>query len=155
VSAPELPSDLGAVVEHLQRCYPDEGCGVLIHGPKGWRVRPLVNAYDRYHARDPQGFPRTARTAYFFDPKEWMTVSEEADQQGETIACIFHSHADVGAYFSAEDKAMAAPDGEPVMPGVVYLVVAVDGGKATDAKLFWWKNKDFAEIGLRIQPSST
>jgi proteasome lid subunit RPN8/RPN11 len=155
VSAPPLPPNLETVVEHVQRCYPNEGCGVLIRGAKEWRIRPLVNAYDRYHARDPSGFPRTARTAYFFDPKEWMLVSEEADRNGETIACVFHSHADVGAYFSAEDKAMAAPDGLPVLPGVAYLVVAVDGGKATDAKLFWWENNDFAEMGVRIHGSST
>jgi proteasome lid subunit RPN8/RPN11 len=155
VNPPPLPPDLQPVVEHLQRCYPNEGCGVLIHGPQGWRTRPLLNAYDRYHARDPKGFPRTARTAYFFDPREWMAVSEEADRNGETVACVFHSHADVGAYFSAEDRAMAAPDGEPVIPGVTYLVVAVDDGRATDAKLFWWKNSDFAEVDVRIPAPST
>jgi [CysO sulfur-carrier protein]-S-L-cysteine hydrolase len=142
---PELPAKLDAVYAHVAQCYPKEGCGVLVHGPAGWQVRPMVNAYDRYHAKDPIGFPRTALTAYFFDPKEWLSVSEQAEKDGARIACIFHSHADVGAYFSSEDKAMAAPDGEPVMPGASYLVVAVDNGRVTAAKLFWWENGQFAE----------
>jgi len=145
---PELPADLGPVYRHLESCYPSEGCGVLIHGPNGWRIRPMENAYDRYHARDPKGFPRTARTAYFFDPREFMRLCEELDAAGERIACIFHSHADVGAYFSAEDREMAAPGGQPVMPGVTYLVVAVDRQKATAARLFWWQDAHFEERGI-------
>jgi proteasome lid subunit RPN8/RPN11 len=142
---PELPKDLSAVLRHLEAAYPAEGCGLLLRAGDVWRVRPMENAYDRYRARDPERFPRTSRTAYFFDPKEWLRVSEEAEAAGETVACIFHSHADVGAYFSAEDRDMAAPDGEPLMPGVTYLVVAVDQARATAARLFWWHQGTFAE----------
>ena len=142
---PELPSDLKEMLLHLQHAYPNEGCGLFIKGPGGWRTRVMENAYDRYHAKDPQGFPRTARTAYFFNPSEWLRVSTELEQTGESVGWIVHSHADVGAYFSAEDRAMAAPEGEPLMPGVSYLVVAVDGGKVTNAKVFWWAEGTFQE----------
>jgi proteasome lid subunit RPN8/RPN11 len=150
-----LPQDLSAVFTHLASCYPNEGCGVIIHGARGWRVRPMENAYDRYHARDPVGFPRTARTAYFFDPREWLAVSEETDRNGERVTCIFHSHADVGAYFSAEDAAMAAPEGEPLMPGVAYLVVAVDGGTVTDARIFRWNDGDFPGTQVAMAKDGT
>jgi proteasome lid subunit RPN8/RPN11 len=148
VVTPELPAELSEVFAHLVQCYPSEGCGVLLRGRAGWSVRPLVNAYDRYHAKDPVGFPRTSRTAYFFDPKEWLAVSEQAEREGVRIECIFHSHADVGAYFSAEDRAMAAPEGQPLLPGTSYLVVAVDAGRVTAAKLFWWENGQFAEASV-------
>lgn len=144
---PVLLGDLRAVLQHLEGAYPFEGCGLLLRsrGRDGWRVRPMANAYDRYHARDPARFPRTSRTAYLFDPKEWLAVIQEADGGQEEVACVYHSHIDVGAYFSAEDRVMAAPDGEPLLPGVAYLVVAVDGGKASAAKLFWWEGGTFRE----------
>jgi proteasome lid subunit RPN8/RPN11 len=135
---PELPSDLSQVLRHLELAYPAEGCGLLLRKGQFWRFRPMANAYDRYHAMDPERFPRTSKTAYLFDPKEWLSVLRESEERGEEIACVFHSHVDAGSYFSSEDKAMAAPDGVPVLPGTVYLVVAVDGGNASAASLFWW-----------------
>jgi len=110
-----------------------------------WRVRPITNAYDRYHALDPVRFPRTSRTAYYFEPREWLLVSQEADARGERVARVFHSHANGIADFSAEDRAQAAPAGLPVLPGVSYLVVAVEGGRATRARLFWWQEEDFRD----------
>lgn len=139
------------VIHHLEACYPDEGCGILFQAADGsLRVRPMENVYDRYHALDPVNYPRTARTAYLFEPREQLRVFEEADRLGESVACYFHSHADVGAYFSAEDRVMAAPDGVPLHPGVSYLVVAVDAGRATAARLYRWEGGDFAEsvVGL-------
>jgi [CysO sulfur-carrier protein]-S-L-cysteine hydrolase len=146
VAVPKLPEDLGEVLRHVESTYPNEGCGLLLQAPEGsWRTVVMPNVYDKYHAKDPVRFPRTSATAYLFDPKDWMAVSEEAERRGERVACIFHSHAEVGAYFSAEDRVMAAPDGEPLFPDVVYLVVAVDQGKATGAKLFFWSQGDFVE----------
>jgi proteasome lid subunit RPN8/RPN11 len=143
---PELPKNLGDLLRHLESTYPNEGCGVVLRGPDGRHlVRPMKNVYDRYHAQDPARFPRTSRTAYLFDPKEWMAIQDEADQRGTHVVCVFHSHGDAGAYFSEEDRVMAAPDGEPVLPGVAYLVVAVDQGKATAAKLYRWQEGTFAE----------
>jgi proteasome lid subunit RPN8/RPN11 len=79
-----------------------------------------------------------------------LQVYEKADQSGERIGCIFHSHVDVGAYFSAEDRAMAAPDNVPLHPGVAYLVVAVDEGKASAIRLFWWDRGAFQEKSIPL-----
>lgn len=140
-----LPTDLGLLLRHLEQAAPNEGCGVILTGPGGHTLVPMENAYDRYRAVDPEGFPRTARTAYFFDPREWMRVLARAESEGAVVSCIVHSHVEVGAYFSAEDRAMAAPDGQPLFPGVSYLVVAVDQGRATVARLFWWEGDTFQE----------
>jgi [CysO sulfur-carrier protein]-S-L-cysteine hydrolase len=150
---PSLPPSqtLAPLLRHLESAYPNEGCGLLLQASDGtWKVRPMANVYDRYHAKDPQRFPRTSATAYLFDPKEYLAISEEADARGDRLACIVHSHVDVGAYFSAEDRAMAAPDGEPMFPGVSYLVVAVDQGKTTGAQVFWWSAGDYAEAPVTL-----
>ncbi len=147
---PTLPKDLSAVLRHVEAAYPAEGCGLILSGPKGLRIRPMANAYDKYHGVDPVRFPRTSRTAYLFDPKEDLAVQREAEASGEQVHCVFHSHADVGAYFSAEDKEMAAPEGQPLLPGVCYLVVAVDQGRATGAKLFRWEAGEFREFPVSL-----
>jgi len=150
---PALPTDLEQVVEHLESTYPNEGCGVLMrsNATGRWRVVPMRNAYDEYRVRDPGRFPRTSRTAYVFDSREQLRVWEDAEAAGETVACIFHSHTDVGAYFSGEDRAMAAPEGQPLWPGMTYLVVAIDSGKATDARCYWWEGKGFREAQIPLK----
>lgn len=142
-----LPSDLSEVIRHLEATYPQEGCGVILRaGPNGpWRIQPISNAYDRYHAEDPARFPYTSRTAYLFEPREWLALNLEADARGERIACVFHSHVNGVAQLSAEDRAQALPDGQPLLPGVSYLVVAVVRGHATDARLFHWVDGDFRD----------
>lgn len=150
-SASDLPEDLTEVLRHVERTYPEEGCGVLLRSASGsWRTVPIDNVYDRYHQADPESFPRTARTAYHFDLRRYLEVCRAAEAQGERVACIFHSHVDIGAYFSAEDRAMAAPDGVPLHPGVTWLVVAVDGGRATAARLFTWDCGDFRELAVPL-----
>jgi proteasome lid subunit RPN8/RPN11 len=152
VSSPDLPEDLGPILRHLAAAYPDEGCGVVIRRTAGGalRVRPMDNAYDRFHALEPESFPRTARTGYLFDPREQLAVQRECDQAGEEICCVFHSHVDGGAYFSAEDRRAALIDGEPVLPGVSYLVVAVHQGRPTDARLFRFERGDFRDTPVEL-----
>ncbi len=51
------------------------------------------------------------------------------DSEGFRVSTIYHSHIDVGAYFSDTDKGQAAPQGEPLYPDATYLVVSVTGRK--------------------------
>jgi proteasome lid subunit RPN8/RPN11 len=136
-------SVLSEIIDHLEQAYPQEGCGVVLERTGRVWVHTMRNAYDEYHQADPASFPRTSRTAYFFDPKEWMMLLQNAERGGTRIASIFHSHADAGAYFSTEDSNMAAPDGLPLFPDVAYLVVSVVGGRARDAQVFMWNGSSF------------
>ena len=156
---PALPEDLTEVIRHLESCYPQEGCGVLLRGggEGPWRVRPLRNVQDALHASDPVRHPRTSRTAYAFDPREWLAVLTEADARGEHVACVFHSHVDTEACFSDEDRRHSAPEGHPLLPGVCHLVMAVHYGYARDVKIFWWERREFRGCQvplefLRAQP---
>lgn len=145
------PEALEAIFRHVESCYPAEGCGVVLGtAGGGLRVLPLPNVYDRYAKADPAHFPRTSRTAYKLNELQLARELEAAAAQGESLRCIFHSHVDVGAYFSSEDEDMAAPppDRRPAWPGVVYLVVDVGGGKARGAKLFGWDGARFSELPL-------
>jgi proteasome lid subunit RPN8/RPN11 len=142
---PALPEDLSEVIRHLESCYPQEGCGVLLRGggEGPWRVRPLRNVQDALHASDPVRHPRTSRTAYAFDPREWLAVLTEADARSEHVACVFHSHVDTEACFSDEDRRQAAPEGQILIPGGAYLVISVHSGCVSDVRIFWWDCGEF------------
>ena len=109
--------------------YPEEVCGVLA-GPESDPLRltavyPVKNILNRLHAEDPVRYPRTAAEGYVLDPKEHMLLERKLSQAGQTIRVIFHSHVDVGAYFSEEDTRRGLWDGEPLFPGVAYLVCGI------------------------------
>jgi len=102
---------LAALYAHCEAAYPDEACGILM-GPEDGAVMalcPCTNIQNRMHDADPARFSRDARTAYLIDPKDLFRLTREARDQGWVFKGIFHSHADVGAYFSDEDQRQAAP----------------------------------------------
>jgi proteasome lid subunit RPN8/RPN11 len=128
-----------AIVEHGEREYPSEACGLILASRADGhltRVVPLKNVQDRYHARDPAQFPRTSRDAFRVDELERLRILEAAEASGEVERAIYHSHCDAGAYFSPEDRAMAVVDGAELAPGALYLVVSIRGGKRRDMAAF-------------------
>jgi len=153
--ADSLPVDLSPIVEALEAAYPDEGCGLILRGPGGFRFEAMDNAYDRLRAADPVAFPRTARTAYAFDPVQWLKALREADRRDETVACIYHSHCDSPAGFSAEDRLWAAPDGAPLMPGTLYLVLAIEQGRVAGIRVFGWAHGNFQEADFPVTLKAT
>jgi proteasome lid subunit RPN8/RPN11 len=97
---------------HCEKHYPEEACGLLVgppDGPEATICRPCANIQNRLHAEDPQENPRDARTAYRIDPRDLFELTRQARDDGLAFKAIFHSHADVGAYFSDEDQRQAAP----------------------------------------------
>src|SRR5438046_674254 len=67
------------VIKHVESCYPEEGCGVIFTGPRGLRALALKSVYDKYHARFPDQFPRTNRTAYRIDELELQRAIDAAE----------------------------------------------------------------------------
>lgn len=130
------PEHLTRIAEIARAGYPNETCGLIVG--KSWDDAQLVemdNVYDRYHERDPQRFPRTSRNAYMMHPLKQMQAVEE----GGGLLAIWHSHCDVGAYFSDEDVAVALGGGEePMWPGTAYLVVSCREAGVDAAKVFVW-----------------
>ncbi len=137
---------LRRMIEDVERAYPAEGCGLVFEEGGAVRAVPVENVLDRYHAKDPERFPRGSRTGYLLDPRRQLEAIEAAEARGGRLAAVFHSHADVGAYFSQEDQAQAlSADGAPLLPAVEYLVLSVRVGRCDAIKAFAWDGRAFRE----------
>ena len=152
-----IPQDvLDDVDAHAREAYPGESCGLLC-GPAGDpRVitsgRRVPNLADRYHKLDPATYPRTSKNAYIIDGMLMQRALDDGDAGGVPVKVIYHSHCDVGAYFSTEDQIVASPEGTPVLP-VVYLVTSVrEGGVVDDHKLFVFNDGGWCEAPYSIGP---
>ena len=125
-----------------------EVCGFVVRRQGALHVVPVANVADRYHAADPAAFPRTSRDSYLMDPKEQLRVHRELEAWGGEIVAVWHSHVEVGAYFSEKDRADAVVDGVQTVPGAEYLVLGVRGGRVTEVKRFRLDGGAFVESGL-------
>ena len=144
------PAGLAALYEHARRDYPNECCGI-VYGPRDGAVADTASAcqniQNRLHAEDPLRFARDARTAYNLDVRD--TLALQKSLRGDRPAkIIYHSHVEVGSYFSDTDQAAAVMDGEPSFP-VEYVVVDISAAGPRGAKQFAWSAADarYIEIG--------
>lgn len=136
---------LDAIYAHAEAGYPDEVCGLLMGEPGAVdEARRCDNRQNALHAEDPEHFPRDARTAYNFGPRD-LFLLDKSLRGPRPAQIIYHSHIEVGAYFSKEDALAAAPDGELLYP-VDYLVVDVRKDGARGARLFRFTDGEFVEI---------
>lgn len=127
------------LVQWVSKSYPNEGCALVVSTGDTFRVIETENLADKYHGVDPEMYPRTSRTFYIINPLEFV----EAEDRGERVVAVVHSHADVGDYFSDEDISAAlmpqfdeSEPREPAHPGVDYLVISVRESGADAASLF-------------------
>ena len=133
---------LDAIYAHARAGYPEEVCGFIVGGDE---VRSCENRQNALHAEDPATFPRDARTAYNIGAKDLFFL-DRSQKSERPVRVIYHSHVDVGAYFSAEDERAATSDGELLYP-VDYLVVDVRRDGVRGAKLFRFEGGRFVEVG--------
>lgn len=129
--------------------YPHESCGVIIARGAERRLVRGRNVQNELHARDPQRHPRDARTAYHIDPADLLRIARLEDE-GFSLAVIYHSHVDAGAYFSETDRRQALVSGEPAYPDAAYVVTSVVEGRVAAMAAFRWDGAggDFAPVGL-------
>ena len=125
-----------------------EVCGFVVRRADALEVVPIPNVADRYHARDPERFPRTSRDSYLMDPRAQLRVHEELAASGGELVAVWHSHVEVGAYFSAKDRADAVVDGVQLLPGAEYLVLGVRGGRVDEVRRYRFDGLDFVEAPL-------
>ena len=145
---------IAEVDAHALAEYPNESCGFLT-GPAEEPLRVdtavrAVNMADRYHRADPETFPRTAKTFFIIDARVIYTTFEQGERANRPVKAIYHSHCDVGAYFSSEDRAAAAPDGALSYP-VTFLVTSVRDGRVDDRKLFAFRDGEWHEARFTIE----
>jgi adenylyltransferase/sulfurtransferase len=139
-----LTAVLDEIYAHAADGYPEEVCGFVLGGATP-SVRRCENRQNALHAEDPVRFARDARTAYNLGPADLMFL-DKSQRSEAPVVVIYHSHCDVGAYFSDEDQTAAKFDGEPLWPRIGWLVVDVQKDGARGAKLFRWDGASFAEV---------
>ncbi|GIW43185.1 MAG: hypothetical protein KatS3mg077_0467 [Candidatus Binatia bacterium] len=142
-----------AIRAHAEETYPEECCGLVVVREGSPRVVRVRNVQNELHARDPEAFPRTAKTAYSMDYEEVAPLLEDAYRGAIRILAFYHSHPDHDAYFSAEDR--AAAEGwldDPNYAAAVQLVVSVREGKVVDVKAYAWspQQRDYEPVALQI-----
>ena len=142
---------LRQIALHARDKYPAECCGLLLGDAAGTlRFQPIANIAGSQAGAATSA--RTQRDGYVMDPKELLAALETSERSGGSLWAIVHSHPDVGAYFSKEDRNMALGGGSaPLWPGVHYLVVSVRRDGVDDAKLYTWDagKEDFLEQEVR------
>lgn len=124
---------------HARAEYPSECCG-FVFGPAedpsrlDHSVRE-VNEADKYHALDPETFPRTSKTYFKINELRAARTIDQAASEGQPLKVIYHSHCDVGAYFSEEDCATFSQANQLMWP-CAFIVVSVHEDGIHDHKLW-------------------
>ncbi len=143
------PDEIATIRLQAEAEYPNECCGVVMTRGEERTLLRFKNVQDEMHRMDPKRFPRTGANAYYVG-KEDHDRMEALARGGFDLTVIYHSHPDVGAYFSPTDRQQAAPPplGEPIWTGATYVVFAVNGGRAEELAAFRWDGaaRDFVEV---------
>jgi len=147
------------IAEHARASYAkdEEACGYLT-GPEREQLLcdeaiELANLANRYHKLDPETYPRTGRTYFLLDPLKFAKAIDQGKTNGRPVRVLYHSHLDVGAYFSETDASAATMGGDrPSYDGLFYLVTSIRKGIVDDHKLFAWDpdTKAFVETSMKI-----
>ncbi|MGB5811362.1 MAG: Mov34/MPN/PAD-1 family protein [Polyangiales bacterium] len=132
-------SVMAAIEAHALECYPSESCG-FVFGPADQpslldEMRQEENEADKYHALDPETFPRTSKMYFKINELRAGRTFDAGDADGRPVKVIYHSHCDAGAYFSEEDAATFARDGQLMWP-CAYIVVSVMDGAVAERRLW-------------------
>jgi len=132
--------NLQTVFTHASERYPEEACGFIF---SDGTVHAGTNIQSGLHRSDPARYTRDAHTAFTFSVADMYLMATSFDS-GNPVTIIYHSHPDVGAYFSSEDTDKALFMGQPIHP-VMHLVVDVRKGLAKGALLFRWNEYQFEQ----------
>jgi adenylyltransferase/sulfurtransferase len=143
--------ELREIRDHAVGDYPQESCGVIVTKGAERRLVRCRNVQNDLHRRDPERYPRDARTAYYIDPSDLLKIGR-LEGDGFGVHVIYHSHVDAGAYFSETDRRQALVGGEPAYPEATYVVTSVMDGRADAVASFRWDAgaKDFVPVDLGV-----
>lgn len=142
-----------AMRAHALETYPDECCGALVIDEDGKQhVLRMRNIQNEMNARDPERFPRTARTAYSPDPADFKAAVDRWESPGYSLAAFYHSHPDHDAYFSDEDVHQAtAAFGEPAYPDALQIVISIYGEEIRVIRAFAWSGDEETFVQTPIE----
>lgn len=119
------PHELAAIVYHAEGAYPEEACGLIV-GSKPVRGRCVASRVVA-SANVASG---EERHRFEIDPALRLKLERELRDTGEAVIGHYHSHPDHPGVPSARDL------DEAHEPELVWLIVAVDAGKARACRAF-------------------
>jgi len=131
-----------AIAARAEGSPEEEICGFVLAAEGGVRV-------DVVPVRNVAGDPRRG---FVMEPREVLAVLRAAEEGGRAVAAIFHSHPAGGAGLSPADRALLAPDGRPLWPGVELWVIALEGGRAVELRAHAWAGERHEERWRRRAP---
>ena len=149
---------LEKVFDEARRAYAkdEESCGFLV-GPRDPAsaldaIVPMINRANALHALDPEAYPRTGRMYFDIDSMKFEKAIRAGEQSGRPVKVLYHSHLDVGAYFSDTDASVAKMGADEPPFDLAYLVTSVREGKVDAHKLFVWDatSRSFVESRLTV-----
>lgn len=110
------------VINHCFDGFPDEACGLLV-GPldapgAGGRAAPTGEIHSVHPCRNAD---QSART-YTVDSRDMLRTMRDAEDHGDEIVGVWHSHTHTDAYPSATDVRQA------VDPSWLYAIVSLKYG---------------------------
>ena len=140
------PETLSEICDHARSEFPNECCGAILSDNTQESVLRCKNIQNELHQKDPDKYPRDARTAYYIHSEDLFKINKASETQ--QLKALYHSHPNHEAYFSEKDKADAIIWDQPVYPGATYLVISVYGTDIRAVKAFAWDEtaRDFTEI---------
>lgn len=150
-----IPNDiLHEICKHALDVAPEECCGFLMGAGERWasRVVRITNVMTKMHVADPDTFPRDARHAYYMSEVEYQRALQDADERGEFVAAVYHSHFGQGCYLSKDDIAFATHPLFP-FPDASQIVVSLLDGRIKETGVFEPRPSDaqIPFVGRRLE----
>jgi proteasome lid subunit RPN8/RPN11 len=146
---------LNELYSHALETLPEECCGLIV-GTDQKRFNRFVrcrNEMTLQHRKDRVAYPRDGRQAFLMNGLDYMRVIEEAEECGEKVTAVYHSHVDAGAYLSAMDREYAESELFP-FPGADQVVVSVVERKVDSVAFFRHDKRARAFLGHTIVPTA-
>jgi proteasome lid subunit RPN8/RPN11 len=122
---------------HARDAVPEECCGLVTGTPEDRfaRVYRITNVMTKKHLENARGFPRDARHAFYMSEGEYYRAQLDAEERGERVTAVYHSHVEAGPYLSPEDLVYAEHPLFP-FPGAAQIVLSVIGDRVAGSAIF-------------------
>jgi len=126
---------LTQMLDHLQACYPLEGCGLLAGDEMGTvtAVYPIDNV-------------RQSPTAYEMDPQQQIEAMLALEAAGWQMLAIYHSHPLGPEHPSATDIALA------YYPEALHVIVSLREQNAPGVRAFQIMRQEVIEQKIKVTP---
>ena len=119
------------IENQAEESYPYECCGILLghfskNGSEAIEYVPLKNTKEENRER-----------RFLIDEGEYQRIEDRADENGQSIVSIVHSHPDHPDKPSVFDR-------DHAWPGFSYIIISVQNGKASSYRSWQLKkNREF------------